>query len=55
MFDYMFTDFVEELFEPVFSERNKNIEEAVYMQFSRLLNEAEGIFFIVYKDCSITF
>ena len=47
MFDYMFVDFVQELFEPVFSETNKTIEEAVYMQFSRLLNEAEGIHFIV--------
>ena len=39
----MFADYVEELFDGVqFSEANKDVEEAVYMQFSRLLNEAEG-------------
>ena len=43
----MFVDFVEELFEPVLSQTNKTIEEAVYMQFSRLLNKAEDIYFIV--------
>ena len=49
MFDYMFADYVEELFDRVqFSEANKHVEEAVYMQFSRLLNEAESIF-IVYE------
>ena len=47
MFDYIFVDFVEELFEPVFSETNRSIEEAVYMQFSRLLSKAEDIYFIV--------
>ena len=43
----MFVDFVEELFEPVFSQTNKTIEKAVYMQFSRLLSKAEDIYFIV--------
>ena len=47
MFGYIFVDFVEELFKPVFSETNKSIEEAVYMQFSRLLSKAEDIYSIV--------
>ena len=39
------TDYVQELFDPVqFSDINKDTKEAVYMQLSRLLNEAEGIY-----------
>ena len=38
------TDRVQDLFEPVhFSRERGNIEEATYMQFTKLLNEAEGI------------
>ena len=44
-----FTDYVEELFDQVqFSDANKDTEEAAYMQFLRLLNEAEGIYSIVH-------
>lgn len=36
------------MFDPVeFSDVNKEVEE-VYMQFSRLLNEAKGIYFTVH-------
>ena len=49
MLYYVIADYVKELFDPVkFSEANKDVKEAAYMQFSRLLNEAEGIYLIVH-------
>ena len=44
MFIYLCIERVQDLFEPVeFSRERGNIEGATYMQFTRLLNEAEGI------------
>ena len=41
---YTYVDYVQDLFEPVRFKRDRaDIEEATYMQFTRLLNEAEGM------------
>ena len=46
--------YLEELFDPVrFSESNKDVEEAAYMQFLRLLNEAEGKNLIVQNNLQV--
>ena len=44
---YAFADYIQDIFDPVqFSNSNKEAEEAVYMHFSRLLNEAEGTYLL---------
>lgn len=45
---YIHIDYVQELFEPVqFSTQMRGMEEATYIHFTRLLNEAEGMSFKV--------
>lgn len=42
-----FADYVQNIFDPVhFSGNNREAEVAVYMYFSRLLNEAEGTYLL---------
>ena len=47
MFDYIFVDFVARTIQASVLRDKQTIEEAVYMQISRLLSKAEDIYFIV--------